>query len=377
VTDSLREAINHDFTASTGKNIDMVKAMDAGVVLSPNGEEKIISRLNEYSVSDSTDNQDARLQAREIVKLAREAQSKIGDQKEGETVNEFLRRFSEEKTLLAIKQCEKIAIDKTQVPIKDQVRVLRDYGKAFEQVKEYDHKLGLMKVLDNPNDKEALKKLTHFDKIGKDNPDFKDVRAERMRDGNLKIVFVTKGFIPNADMFITKTGKIFVDGLGSNDWGSKNEPKALTDAHLNEGLKFMYQNGTGAHRTIDESEFAMKAAPAARTAVAADSAKVAAQGLEMKPADAASAKLTSALPIEKLVKGLTDKAIPMSDSEVLAMQSLQQRIASGQNPKLEAKLADSLNAILRNIDDPAKKDEGVADLRKLLNATKQVRIGER
>lgn len=254
-TDDIREAVDADRTASTGVNIDKIKEMKVSDVLAPDGKDRISSKLKGPYDEESRSNQNTEKQAEETIKLAKKA-AEYFDPEEGEKMDSFTNRLQEQKTIEAIEQSRTLAIDAAKVPLKEQVKVLRSYGKVFEQVKDHDQKINLMKVFCNPQDKEALLKFTHFDKLGKNSPDYKDVRAEKISStGDLEITFVTKEYMINADFVITKAGKMYVDGLGYNNWGDKSKPKDVNDANLNDGLKFVYEKGVGADRKIDASEF--------------------------------------------------------------------------------------------------------------------------
>lgn len=260
----IREAVDTDFSASTDVNIDKIKDMKVSDVLAPDGKNRIVSKLKGPYDDESRANQNTDRQAEGTIKLAQKALEYI-DPEEGEKMDSFTKRYQEQKTIEVIGQVQNLGIDGVKVPIKDQVKVLRTYGKTFEQLKDHDHKINLMKVLNNPQDLVAIKELVHWDKLGKDNPDFSAIKFGSLKDGNVEYEFVTKNNMVNVDFHINKDGSLDVDGFGSNNWGLDNAEKGeykgkklVTDANLDEAIKFTFQESTGKHRAIDEKEFATK-----------------------------------------------------------------------------------------------------------------------
>jgi hypothetical protein len=370
-TDEIREAVDADRTASTSVNIDKIKEMKVSDVLAPDGKDRISSKLKGPYDEESRSNQNTEKQAEETIKLAQKA-SEYLDPDEGEKMDSYTKRYQEQVTIRAIEQSHTLAIDATKVPLKDQVKVLRSYGKVFEQVKDHDQKINLMKVLGNPLDKEALLKFTHFDKLGKTNPDYKDVRAEKISStGDLEITFVTKEYMINADFVITKAGKMYVDGLGYNNWGDKSKPKDVTDTNLGEGLKFVYEKGVGENRKINDEEFAVRTASAEvnatdkLAAVAAPAAKAGGSMPEASQAEGAknipkpNARESKAAPSDRQVYQESGTGIDTQRSEKI--DGKWTKVAMPELTKEDIAVAEKTRtAILKNL---VLKDDGTAAIK--------------
>lgn len=176
----------------------------------------------------------------ELQNYITEAKKFIGEPKEKETIQEFVRRYetkvihdAHELDSKIVKLGTENKIDKIDyIPADKRANIFADYRKTIGGLNNAE-KAYLIKVLHDPNDGEALSKI-----IGEVNGKiFEGTKASLNDKGDLIVNFDVKNNLDDVKLIITKNGKIAVDGYFKNNWPDGVDVKNPTTNFNNKNLK--------------------------------------------------------------------------------------------------------------------------------------------
>lgn len=183
----------------------------------------------------------------ELQAYVNEAKTVIGEPEAGETVKHFCERY--ESSLIKeahatdneLSQAGEKGADKIDyIPSGERTKIIADYRGAVKGLENEADKINLIKVIHYPKDSEALSKLIG----GVNNNIFEgSPRAAMNEKGDLIVSFNVKDNAVDANLIITKNGKIAVDGYMKNNWPSgtnvDNPTRDFNKQSLGEAMAFL------------------------------------------------------------------------------------------------------------------------------------------